>query len=190
MRRRDALSVQLVADCGKRQSPTPHRPYAASKSRRNRLRPTEPDSLLLLHGQCLTSALGDQPALELCEDSQYIRHRLSCWRGRVHRAIKSYERPSFLLRLRHHWGEVEHRAREAVKLRDHERIRTPPLKLLQSGTHPRAPLHPIVSRNVLLLNYTRRSGSRRTIPVQYAHQQRAERLARPTASISSVPASA
>ena len=66
-----------------------------------------------------------------------MSHRFSRGRRRVHGAVQRDERPPLLLRLRHHRGEIEHRAGEAVELGDDERIRASPLKLLQRGTNTR-----------------------------------------------------
>jgi hypothetical protein len=90
---------------------------------------------LPLHGQRFTSPLPDETALELRKGREHVGHRLSGWRRGIDCAVESDERPPFLLRLRHHRCEVEHRTGQAVEFRDNERIRTSLFKLLEGGTN-------------------------------------------------------
>ena len=120
------------------------RARAAAVSAARRLwqcrRSAEPDALRALHRQRLLRALRDQPALELREGGEHVRHRLPARRRGVHGAVERDERPVLLLRRRHQRGEVDHRAREPVELRHHKRGGLPffehPQRLLHAG-----PLH-------------------------------------------------
>ena len=69
-------------------------------------------------------AMRDQPPFELSKGGENVRHCLARWRCRIDRAIEGNQRPSLILGGRHERGEVDHRAREPVELRDHQQVHT------------------------------------------------------------------
>jgi hypothetical protein len=81
----------------------------ANNPLRDRGRTAQPYPAHLLHCQSLAGALPDQPALELREGGEHVRHRLTRRSRSVDGAVERDERPALPLRLRHQPGEVDHR---------------------------------------------------------------------------------
>ena len=110
-------------------SNSPSKSCPASRSRRIRLttcvgeagEADQSDPLCPLCRERIRGPLTDQPALELGEGGEYVRHRLPSRSRRIDGTIECYESPSLLLRRRHQRSEVEHRSTQAVELRDEAR---------------------------------------------------------------------
>jgi Resolvase, N terminal domain len=106
LRGRNPSLVQVSRYLPQRVASCPRALDAPYDSLRQRRRTPEPDPARALDRERFLCSLRDQPALELAEDRNHVRHRLAA-RGRgVDGAVERDQRPVLLLRRRHQGGEA------------------------------------------------------------------------------------
>jgi len=139
MRGRHAILVEPCRDRGQCFAAQAVPPDAAQGRIRERRWPTELHTLASLHRQGLAGALPDEPPLELGKDRQNVGHHLAGRRGRVDAQVQGHQGPACAPPAFHQRGKVEQRAREAIKLGNHERCGYTAVKRGQSGLQAGAP---------------------------------------------------